>query len=848
MTGSRLGLGVVLVLARVSGAQEPSPAPAPPKSETRFEAEPRRRAPRPADVWSLLRDVPGILLDRVDVGGSETAVQSLVVSKGDPGPGTSFEIDGFDVTDPSSLGFLALFPDLDALGDVSVRTSAWDARVRASGAQVRLGLPAATDRLSGGAHLRGSGASLRSDNTPEALRARVFEGTQVERLLEYGLRAGGPVGGRGRFFAAASRQELRQDVFTGHDETLRLDSLLARGSLRRAGGETALLVVRSAKRDDDRDPVLQAAPESRWIQSGDSWLLGASDARAVGPLRLATRLSWLDSGFRLDPRGGASAQAREDTSGVFRGSYLAFETDRDRIDARAEVEARPQLFGRTHWLDAGAGWSRADAATHGAWPGNGVVAYERQDVFFRTFRLTGFAQLTRDQDVRTTVERAFAFVQDRARFGRLELALGLRLDRQVGRAGSGSAPANALRPDLLPGLESAGTAGSIRWNDVLPRAGAAFDLGDGRSRIRVNYSAYGAWLGAGDPGYDDPLREVASLSYLWRDSDANGRVGPSEVLSDRGLQASSGLDPDEPGSAQSPHAIDPALDAPRTDEWLLGFEHGGSRWNARLQATLRRRSVVLWQPLRGLTRADYGAVAVASGTLFGREYAETAWAPLTLSAIVPGNGRQLANRDGYHEDFAGLEAELGGPLGRDGRFRVWGAWQEWQQRFVEAERAVQDPTPTDSDPLRDRGPLAVRPGGLGRGDVFVSARFAGGADAEAALPAGLRGGLRLYVRDGFPVPYHEVVLTGDATGSAKPVLVAARLDAFRLPTLVQLDLRLERSFGLGPGTLRLGVDVFNALDRATTLQAARDVELPVPGRPREILRPRMLRLGADFRF
>jgi hypothetical protein len=171
-----------------------------------------------------------------------------------------------------------------------------------------------------------------------------------------------------------------------------------------------------------------------------------------------------------------------------------------------------------------------------------------------------------------------------------------------------------------------------------------------------------------------------------------------------------------------------------------------------------------------------------------------------------------------------------------------------RQRFVDPARAVQDPTPTDAEPLRDGGPLAVRPGGLGRGDVFVSARFAAGAEADLGLPVGLRAGLLFHVRDGFPVPYYEVALTGDPTGGAKPVLVSSRVDAYRLPTLVQLDLRVERTFAVGPGSLRLGADVFNLLDRATTLQAARDVELPVPGRPRELQRPRMLRLGLDLRF
>jgi hypothetical protein len=63
-----------------------------------------------------------------------------------------------------------------------------------------------------------------------------------------------------------------------------------------------------------------------------------------------------------------------------------------------------------------------------------------------------------------------------------------------------------------------------------------------------------------------------------------------------------------------------------------------------------------------------------------------------------------------------------------------------------------------------------------------------------------------------------------------------------------LDARLARGFRAGRGVLTAMVDVFNLLDAATTLQAARDVELPGFDRPREIVRPRLVRLGLEYRF
>jgi hypothetical protein len=161
---------------------------------------------------------------------------------------------------------------------------------------------------------------------------------------------------------------------------------------------------------------------------------------------------------------------------------------------------------------------------------------------------------------------------------------------------------------------------------------------------------------------------------------------------------------------------------------------------------------------------------------------------------------------------------------------------------------VQDPTPTENDPQVDGGRPVVRPGGLGRGDLFVGARFAGGASLRARLPAGFHTSALFHMREGFPVPYYQVASTGDPTAGSKNVLVSERLDRYRQPGLVLLDLRLARGFGLGRGRLTFGVDVWNATNTAATLQSARDVELPAFGRAREIVRPRLVRLGLDWRF
>ena len=98
---------------RQAGGAGCSPVTAP-DGRTSFSADDLRGLPRPADPWSVLRDVPSVVLDRVNVGGSESEVQSLLVARGDPGIGASWTVDGVDVTDPAALGTSLLYPDMDA--------------------------------------------------------------------------------------------------------------------------------------------------------------------------------------------------------------------------------------------------------------------------------------------------------------------------------------------------------------------------------------------------------------------------------------------------------------------------------------------------------------------------------------------------------------------------------------------------------------------------------------------------------------------------------------------------------------------------------------------------------------
>jgi hypothetical protein len=841
----------LVVCGPPAAQQEAAPskaAPSPPPTErsTRFTAEDLRTRPRPSDPWSIVRDVPGVVLDRVDVGGSETAQQSLLISRGDAGGGATWTLDGIDITDPAAPGFVALYPDTAIAESVDVRTDTGDVRVRTPGVQVGIALPQPLERWTG----RASAASSleQSDNLPDELSGRPFFRSRSRVAREIAADAGGPLR-RDRLWlwGAVARRSLEQDVFTEHEDRLSTTSLVGKARVRVGGSHLTLLALRSEKVQDERDATLTAAPEARWRQSGPAHVL-AFDARGRrGGFALAARVSALRSGFRLAPRGGTGDSTFEDFRGVVQRSYLAFETARPRDEASLEASTSRRLLGFDHRLAAGTGYARSRVRTSAAWPGNEVLGLERRTVFFRAFGLTGFAIPTRAQDGSSVHDRLEAHVQDEARRGALTVTGGVRVERLAGHNLSSAVGANPEFPELLPAVRYEGGSSHFRWMDILPRVAVSWDLSEGTS-AGISYAAFAAALGSNEVGFDDPIgREVASLTYYWLDRNGDQTVQAGELDLVRGRVGSAGLDPGDPGAATSPHVIDPALRSPRTYALSAATRHTFGAWTGGVHVSWRRLVRPLWRPLRNLGLGDYVIRGAVEGEVRGEPYRVGYYAPASASLIVPGNGRVLANRDGYRQDSITAEVVAAGRWRRV-RLEAWAAFTDWREYFTDRERAVQDPTPIESEPLRDGGPVAARPGGLGRGDVVANARFTAGATMRVTLPFRLDATAVAHAREGFPIPYFQVADTGDPTGGGKAVLVAPRLDAFRLPALVLVDARLAREIPVAGATVTAFVDAFNVLNDAATLQVARDVELPALDRPREIVRPRLIRGGVSVRF
>jgi len=110
--------------------------------------------PTARDPWALLAQVPGVLLDRVNIGGLESNQQAAFVGPGSAGSQAVCIVDGVTISDPGQTGSSPTFFDFDSFDEVQVTTGGADASLPTGGVVLNLVTKRGTDQL------RGSGRYL----------------------------------------------------------------------------------------------------------------------------------------------------------------------------------------------------------------------------------------------------------------------------------------------------------------------------------------------------------------------------------------------------------------------------------------------------------------------------------------------------------------------------------------------------------------------------------------------------------------------------------------------------------------------------------------------------------------
>ena len=107
--------------------------------------------PSARDPWVVLQTIPGVIVDRVNVGGVESGQQSIFQAKGAAFGDNTWNLDGIGITDMAATGASPAYYDFDALNEIQVTTGGADARLMTPGVHVNLALKSGTSVLRGSA-------------------------------------------------------------------------------------------------------------------------------------------------------------------------------------------------------------------------------------------------------------------------------------------------------------------------------------------------------------------------------------------------------------------------------------------------------------------------------------------------------------------------------------------------------------------------------------------------------------------------------------------------------------------------------------------------------------------------
>jgi hypothetical protein len=849
--------------------------------------------PNARDPWGVLRNVPGVLLDRVNIAGNENGQQASVAGKGTATADKMWNIDGLVITDMSATGASPDYFDFDAFEEIAVSTGGNDLQTQSGGININLTTKRGTNAFHGGGRFFLSHRDMSFGNVPDELaNDSRLQGSDkadhIEQISDYGFDLGGPiVKDKLWFYGTYGKQDIRlRRLVQTPDKTL-LPSYNAKLNWQ-ASPDTMVsaFYFTGVKQKFGRAvgfPVNET-DDFLWNQDkaekdgglpGGLWKLQA-DHTFSPSFFVSVKAAYYDTGFGLVPRGGEAQTFTVDyVEGEAIGSYLDFLGVRPQKTANLDGNYFFEGLGGNNELKFGFGYRDAETLSVSHFVGAQLGG-------FRDSEGGGFAWVTRDGITNYGGKYLSAYLGDVLSKDRFTLNLGLRFDRQTAKNMESSVDANASFPNLLPAISYAGDSGNvIEWSNFSPRVGLSYALNESRKTVlRASYASYAEQLAFGNAAFVNPVA-VGILAYGWNDTNGDRFVQPNEVdLGD--FRYSVNVDPGDPTALSSPNKIDADWGPKRDHEVVVGLDHELGA-NFALGAAYTWRRATSWNFYPRLA-GDCGSATVVSGCpILGPDgytlnpsstangFTAATYSPNPAAVAAAGGGRMWTDYDGYSTTFNGAELTLVKRLSNKWMGRVAFSYNDWVENFdgvpvqrvnftTPARSQAGNPGAVERNPLVDGGQVTALSGGSGKAAFYTSYKWQLYANALVQLPWSLDLSGAVFGRQGGPYPISLNLDSGGADGTM-PALATAEIDSKRYDNVWNLDLRLAKTVKLGHSGMILSAEWFNVLNNNVVLSRYRyanggsftnvsqgaDVAAQL-GRIEEILVPSIFRFGVRFTF
>jgi hypothetical protein len=857
---------------------------------TTMELAELQSTPNARDPWGVLKNVPGVLVDRVNIAGNENGQQASAAGKGSTTSDKTWNIDGLVVTDMSATGASASYYDFDAFKEINVTTGGTDLTMQTGGIGINMVTKRGTNNFHGGARYIIANDKVGSGNVPDQMKndPRLKgndKADHVNQITDYGFDLGGPiVKDKLWFYGTYGKQDIRlQRLIQTEDKTL-LPSINGKLNWQVASGTMfSAFYFKGAKQKFGRNVgyAVQENDSFTWNQDNaytDGGLPGglwkAEVSHTFSPnFFMTAKAAYFDTGFGFEPRGGRDDNFTVDyVLGVATGSYEAYQAIRPQKNFNLDGNYFFSGLGGNNELKFGFGYRNLTTTSISSYSGDGLGGFIQDETTYN-------AVVYRDSNKIYGGKYFSAYVGDVLTKNRFTANFGVRFDKQSAKNLASSVPANDAFPAQLPSLNYAGNDSNlVEWSSFSPRVGVSFALDEARKTVlRASYSNYAEQLAFGTVASttfgENPVA-ASYIAYEWIDANGDRKVTPSEVNLNNLLYYGN-VDPANPAAVGSTvNKIDRDLKPKRDHEFIVGLDRElGANVAVGLAYTYRQTNN--WSDgLFRLAGDCTGEPTLGSCPIIGPEsytanpastangFTANTFSPNTALVAAGAGGKLNTNRPGYHTNFNGLEFTFSKRLANRWMGRVAFSYNDWTQSYDGVPTGNQgaypgNPTKTETQPNIDGGQVAFLSGGSGKASFYSSVKWQVYANGLWQMGWGFDLAGSVFGKQGGPYPIN-LRLAGGRDGTL-PALATDAIDANRYSDVWDVDLRLAKNIKLGGSTLTLSAECFNVFNSGLVLSRFRSANSasftqtiagaePGLGRIEEILAPRVFRFGARFQF
>ena len=369
-------------------------------TSTTMELAELQQTPNARDPWGVLKNVPGVLVDRVNIAGNENGQQASVAGKGSTTTDKTWNIDGLVITDMSATGASPGYYDFDAFKEINVTTGGTDLTMQTGGIGINMVTKRGTNKFTGSARYIIANDKVGSGNVPDQMKndPRLKgndKADHVNQITDYGFDLGGPiVKDKLWFYGTYGVQDIRlQRLIQTEDKTI-LKGINGKVNWQIASGTMfSAFYFKAAKQKFGRNV-------GYGVQEQDSFTWNQDNAYTDGGLPgglwkgeishtfspnffVSAKAAYFDTGFGLFPRGGTDDNFTVDyAEGVATGSYQTYQAIRPQKSVNVDGNYFFSGMGGNNELKFGFGYRDLKTISISTYSGDGLGGWIQDEATY----------------------------------------------------------------------------------------------------------------------------------------------------------------------------------------------------------------------------------------------------------------------------------------------------------------------------------------------------------------------------------------------------------------------------------------------------------------------------------